>query len=75
MTAAVESVDLKTRAVTPRGPEGRVMGFKAGEEVKNLPQVKVGDKVAATYYDSIAARIVKPGTGPALCRPTGGGHR
>jgi len=33
--------------------------------VKNLPQVKVGDKVVATYYESIAARIVKPGTGPA----------
>ena len=65
MTATVESVDLKTRAVTLRGPEGKVMGVKAGEEVKNLPQVKVGDKVVATYYESIAARIVKPGTGQA----------
>jgi Cu/Ag efflux protein CusF len=65
VTATVESIDLKTRAVTLRGPEGKVMGVKAGEEVKNLPQVKVGDKVVATYYESIAARIVKPGTGQA----------
>lgn len=65
VTATVESVDLKTRAVTLKGSEGKVMGFRAGEEVKNLPQVKVGDKVVATYYESIAAQIVKPGTGPA----------
>jgi hypothetical protein len=65
VTATVESIDLATRAVTLKGPDGQVMGLKVGEEVKNLPQVKVGDKVAVTYYESIAAQIIKPGTGPA----------
>ena len=65
VTATVESIDLATRAVTLKRPDGKVMGLKVGEEVKNLPQVKVGDKVAVTYYESIAAQIIKPGTGPA----------
>ena len=64
VTATVESIDLATRAVTLKRPDGKVMGLKVGEEVKNLPQVKVGDKVAVTYYESIAAHIIKPGTGP-----------
>ena len=65
VTATVESIDLATRAVTLKGPDGKLMGFKAGEEVKNLPQVKAGDQVVLTFYESIAAQIVKPGTGPA----------
>ena len=64
MTATVESVDLATRMVTLKGPEGKLMEFRAGEEVKNLPQVKVGDQVVMTYYESIAAQILKPGTDP-----------
>jgi hypothetical protein len=50
--------------VTLKGPEGKLMEFRAGEEVKNLPQVKVGDQVVMTYYESIAAQIVKAGTDP-----------
>jgi len=65
VTATVESIDLATRAVTLKGPDGKVMGLKVSEEVKNLPQMKVGDKVTVTYYESIAAQIIKPGTGPA----------
>jgi hypothetical protein len=65
VTATVESIDLATRAVTLKGPDGKVMGLKVSEEVKNLPQVRVGDKVTVTYYESIAAQIIKPGTGPA----------
>jgi len=64
VTATVESVDLATRMVTLKGPEGKLMEFRAGEEVKNLPQVKVGDQVVMTYYESIAAQILKPGTDP-----------
>jgi hypothetical protein len=66
VTATVESVDLATRMVTLKGPEGKLMEFRAGEEVKNLPQVKVGDQVVMTYYESIAAQILKPGTDPGV---------
>ena len=47
--AAVSAVDMATRHVTLTGPEGRQYTFTAGPEIKNLAQVKVGDKVSATF--------------------------
>ena len=60
--ATVEAIDLQSRVVTLKGPKGQVFDLKVGEEVKNLPQVKVGDQVVAKYYQSIAVQVVKPGT-------------
>jgi len=62
VTATVEKVDLATRRVTLRGPEGRVVTIKAGPEVKNLAQVKKGDLVKVAYYESLAYEVKKPGT-------------
>jgi len=61
VTATVEAIDLATRMVTLKGPKGNTFTFKAGEEVRNLPQVKVGDQVVAKYYESIAIEVKKPG--------------
>jgi Cu/Ag efflux protein CusF len=60
-TATVEAVDMANRLVTLKGPEGRLVTIKAGEEVKNLSQVKVGDKVNIKYYQGTALNIHKPG--------------
>ena len=60
-TATVEAVDMANRLVTLKGPDGRQVTIKAGEEVKNLPQVKVGDKVNIKYYEGTALNIHKPG--------------
>ena len=60
-TATVEAVDMAKRLVTLKGSEGRLVTIKAGEEVKNLPQVKVGDKVNIKYYQGTALNIHKPG--------------
>ncbi len=62
-TATVEKIDQKTRMVTLRGPEGRSTTFRVDDRVKNLPQVKKGDEVVATFYESIAVRLEKPGEG------------
>ena len=59
--ATVEAVDLTNRVVSLKGPKGNVFDLKVGDKVKNLPQVKVGDKVVARYYESIAVRLMKPG--------------
>ncbi|KPK93119.1 MAG: hypothetical protein AMJ94_03740 [Deltaproteobacteria bacterium SM23_61] len=59
--ATVEAVDLDKRVVSLKGPKGNVFDLKVGEQVKNLPQVKVGDQVVARYYESIAVRLMKPG--------------
>ena len=47
--AVVSAVDMATRRVTLTGPEGKQHTFTAGPEIKNLGQLKVGDKVSATF--------------------------
>ena len=61
LTGTVEAVDLANRVVTIKGSKGKIVDLKVGEEAKNLDQVKVGDKVVAKYYESIAYRLMKPG--------------
>jgi hypothetical protein len=57
VTATVESIDYAKRLVTLKGPEGNMVTFKAGEAVRNLDQVKVGDKVVAVYMESVAVFV------------------
>jgi hypothetical protein len=64
VTATVEAIDLENRVVTLKGPKGDLFDVIAGPQVKNLPQVKVGDLVNITYYQSIAVRVFKPGEAP-----------
>ena len=64
ITATVEKVDVATRMVTLKGPKGNLMTFRAGEAVKNLDQVKVGDKVNAQYLESVAVFVRKSGEPP-----------
>lgn len=60
-TATVEAVDQSTRMVTLKGPKGDSVTFRAGDEVRNLAQVKVGDEVIFAYYESLAVRVLKEG--------------
>lgn len=43
--ATVDSVDYENRTGTLKLPDGTMLTFKAGPEVRNFDQVKVGDKV------------------------------
>jgi len=61
VTATVEAIDQKTRMVTLKGPEGNTITFKAGDKIKNLSQVNVGDLVQVKYYESLAVEVKKPG--------------
>jgi len=60
-TAKVKAIDLKTRHVTLQRPDGSLIKFVAGDEVRNLAQVKVGDEVTVTYYESLAYEVRKAG--------------
>jgi len=73
VTATVVKVDQKTREVTLKGEDGEEFSFVAGEDVKNLAQVKPGDKVTATYAEALAYEVKKGGemVGPATV--VGGG--
>jgi hypothetical protein len=64
-TATVEAIDLDKRLVTLKGPKGNIFDITAGPQVQNLPQVKVGDLVDISYYESIAVKVFKPGEMPA----------
>lgn len=61
-TATVQKIDMNTRQVTLVGADGKPFTIRCGEEVRNLAQVKVGDQVTATYYESVAYEVHKPGT-------------
>ena len=58
-TATVTAVDMANHLVTIQGPEGNSTVIKVTDQVKNLPQVKIGDRVDIKYYRSAAANIVK----------------
>src|SRR5262245_41849131 len=74
-TATVQKIDLATREVTLLGADGKPFTVKAGPEVRNLPQVKVGDQVTATYYESLAYEVHKPGSLEAGTRAAVGAAR
>jgi hypothetical protein len=61
---AVEAVDHKSRTVTIRGKDGRVVTLDVPPEAMRFDQVKVGVPVQATYYDYVSIRIKPAGEPP-----------
>ncbi|MCC7490290.1 MAG: hypothetical protein IT485_11660 [Gammaproteobacteria bacterium] len=55
--AVVEAINLEKRLVTLKADNGEVVTIEVGDQVRNLPQLKVGDHVVARYYEAIGARI------------------
>lgn len=60
-TAIVEKIDVAKRLVTLRNADGKLTELQVDESVKNLPQVKKGDRVVVTYYESLAYEVNAPG--------------
>ncbi len=60
-TAIVEKIDAAKRQVTLRNADGKLMELQVDESVKNLPQVKKGDRVVVKYYESLAYEVNAPG--------------
>jgi Cu/Ag efflux protein CusF len=59
VTATVEAIDQKTREVTLKGEDGKLVSFVAGPEVKNLAQVQKGDVVTIGHIAAVAAKLQK----------------
>ncbi len=64
--AKVTAVDMDNRLVTIEGPEGNSVVIQVTEQVKNLPNVEVGDKVRIEYYRSAFVEIEKDDSGGEL---------
>jgi len=60
--ATVKAIDQQTRSVTLEGADGNQIALTAGDEVRNLAQVKVGDTVLVHYYTSAAYVLAPSGT-------------
>jgi hypothetical protein len=62
LRATVKAVNQKSRTVTLVGPQGNTLTLKVGDEVRNLAQVKPGNKVIVKYHASIAYVLAPSGT-------------
>jgi preprotein translocase subunit YajC len=53
----VEAVDLQNREVTFKGPEGHLSTLPVKDDVRNLENLKVGDKVFMKFTQALAVSI------------------
>ena len=60
-TATIQAIDSTTRAITLRDESGVEDTYVAGPEVKRFAELKVGDTVKMTYYESVIVQVRKPG--------------
>jgi hypothetical protein len=58
VSAVVEAIDQETRVVTLRKSDGEAITFTAGEDVRNLAQVSVGDHLTAEYVETVSIQVM-----------------
>lgn len=61
VTATITAIDISTRDVTLKGPEGNLVTVTAGPEVKNFDKLKVGDQVDMQYIEALTLELKKGG--------------
>jgi hypothetical protein len=60
-TATIQAIDKANRLVTLRDEKGAEDSFVVSPEMKRFDELKVGDKVTVTYYESLVLQLRKPG--------------
>ena len=60
VSLSVVAVDATKRLITLKGPEGNQEEFEVGEQVKRLPEIKVGDTIHGTYDVGAVAELREP---------------
>jgi len=68
MEAEVTAIDMKTREVTLRGPDGVETTFHAPEKLVKLEDVSVGDRVVGTFFAALEGEVRTP-TADELAEP------
>jgi Cu/Ag efflux protein CusF len=64
-TATVEKVDLEHRKVTLLLQDGKKKTYKVGNDVQNLDQVQVGDRLKMAYTEELLIAVGKSNQAPA----------
>jgi Cu/Ag efflux protein CusF len=59
VAGTVEAIDAKAPSVTVKGPQGRVVAL-AVRDATLLQNVKLGDTVDVTYYESLLIKVARP---------------
>ena len=62
--ALVVGVDKETRTLTLEREDGSVELVQVGDVARNFDRIKVGDRITARYYESVAVYIGAPGEIP-----------
>jgi hypothetical protein len=63
ITATVEQIDHAKRLLSLKSPSGEMVTVEVDPAVRNLDQMKVGDRVVATYREAIGAQIRSSASG------------
>jgi hypothetical protein len=64
VSGTVEAIDHGSRVLTLKDEKGEFVTIDVPAGAKRFPEIKVGDKVTATYYDNVTVRLKKPGEAP-----------
>lgn len=64
VSATVAAKDTVNRRITLLGADGRRTTFKAGPDIVNFPQIKVGDQVNATLTRELVVFVRPQGSAP-----------
>lgn len=63
VTGEITAVDVAHRIVSIKGPKGDISDLRVDPAVRNLEQVKVGDRVRLSYRIGVALALMKGGDG------------
>jgi len=71
----ITAIDQATRSITLRAENGDEDTYTAGPDVTRFNQLKKGDKIRATYKESLVFQVRKPGTASTPSSDAIGGGR
>jgi Cu/Ag efflux protein CusF len=69
VTATIRQIDSTSRIVTFVKADGTEDTLWIGPDIKRFNELKVGDKVTMTYYESLVMGVRKPGDPPLVPKP------
>jgi Cu/Ag efflux protein CusF len=71
----IKAIDPATRSVTLRAESGDEDTFTVSPDVTRFSQLKVGDTITATYYESVVFQVRKPNAAAAATGAVAAGGR
>lgn len=69
-SVTVDAVDVQNRLLTVKDKDGVLHTLTVPDTVKNLAQVKKGDKLVLRYREALVTQILKPGEGSKIVEQT-----